>query len=255
MKRRVLFICSANSARSLMAEALLSELAGDAFEVASAGTTPEAPHPMALRALRDAGLPTKGLRSKALNEVSSPHWDYVIMLCEKATRECGAVIPTAQHIAWDFADPVVTGHQSAFARTLQQLRERISLFVMVHQKTTGVRAPSYDPVTVFKSLGDESRLAMMVLIREHQELCVCELTTALDVPQPKVSRHLASLREAGLLEAERRGQWIYYRLHPLLPPWLSRVLDQAADAAAVQFTAEQQRLAAMPDRPLKTDCA
>ena len=56
MKRRVLFVCTANSARSLMAEALLRDMAGDRFEVASAGTEPTSPHPMALQVLEEAGI-------------------------------------------------------------------------------------------------------------------------------------------------------------------------------------------------------
>ncbi len=61
MKRRVLFVCTANSARSLMAEALLRDMAGDRFEVASAGTEPTRPHPMALQVLEEAGISTEGL--------------------------------------------------------------------------------------------------------------------------------------------------------------------------------------------------
>ncbi|MCM0613665.1 metalloregulator ArsR/SmtB family transcription factor [Marinobacter sediminum] len=113
----------------------------------------------------------------------------------------------------------------------------------------------HQPVAVFKALGDPSRLAMVLLIRAQQELCVCELTTALDVAQPKVSRHLSTLRDAGLLEGERRGQWIYYQLHPQLPDWVIRVIDEAAEPNRKNLNAEMQRLANMPDRPMKTDCA
>jgi len=249
LKRRVLFICSANSARSLMAEALLSEMAGHAFEVASAGTAPEAPHPMALRALRDAGLPTKGLRSKSLNEVFSPHWDYVITLCEKATRECGAISPTAQHIAWDFADPVPANRHSTFALRLKEIKERVALFALIHQKETGAKPASYDPVTVFKALADDFRLAALLMIRSQGQLCVCELTEAFEAPQPKVSRHLATLRDAGLLATERRGQWIYYSLNPGIPQWLARVLDETASHNGRLIENPLARLQAMADRP------
>ncbi|MFL1404525.1 metalloregulator ArsR/SmtB family transcription factor [Marinobacter sp. M1N3S26] len=255
MQRRILFVCTANSARSLMAEALLRDLAGDAFEVASAGTHPDSPHPMALRVLQEAGIPTDGLRSKPLSEVQGDKWDYVITLCERAEKECGTVCPSAQQIAWDFADPSPSGRYSTFALTLGELRERLALFVTVHQKETGGQSPGYDPVTVFKALGDESRLSMILLIRAHQELCVCELTAALDAPQPKVSRHLAILRDAGLLEGERRGQWIYYQLHSRLPRWVERMIGEAAEANGGRIDEEMKRLAAMPDRPVKADCA
>lgn len=230
MKRRVLFVCTANSARSLMAEAVLRHVAGDHFEVASAGTDPESPHPLALQVLEEAGISTEGLRSKSLDEVDRKHWDYVIMLCDKAARECVGFHAEAQHIAWNYADPVVKNRHAAFALTLKELRERIGLFVLVHQKQVGTSAHNYDPVAVFRALGDETRLAMVLLIRERGELCVCELTRALDLPQPKASRHLGVLREAGLLEGERRGQWIHYRLHLQLPQWLLRVLEETAGA-------------------------
>lgn len=255
MRRRVLFVCSANSARSLMAEALLRDLAGDAFEVASAGTHPGSPHPMALLVLQEAGIATSGLRSKPLSEVEDEHWDYVITLCERAASECGTVCPTAQQIAWDFADPSPSGRHSTFALTLGELRERLALFVTVHQKETGAHSMGYDPVAVFKALGDDSRLAIILLVRAHHELCVCELTAALEAPQPKVSRHLSTLRDAGLLEGERRGQWVYYQLHSRLPRWVERVINEVAEANGKRIDEEMKRLAAMPDRPVKADCA
>ena len=68
------------------------------------------------------------------------------------------------------------------------------------------------PVELFKLLSDQTRLSIVLLVAEHNELCVCELTEALDLSQPKVSRHLAILRNGGLLEGEKRGQWVYYKL-------------------------------------------
>ncbi|WP_236743986.1 arsenate reductase/protein-tyrosine-phosphatase family protein [Marinobacter similis] len=74
MKRRVLFVCTANSARSLMAEALLRDMAGDLFEVASAGTEPTSPHPIALQVLEEAGIATESLHSKQLADLQEQHW-------------------------------------------------------------------------------------------------------------------------------------------------------------------------------------
>ncbi|NMT62522.1 metalloregulator ArsR/SmtB family transcription factor [Marinobacter orientalis] len=249
MKRRVLFICTANSARSLMAEALLKEMAGDQFEVASAGTEPAQPHPMALQVLKESGIAVEGLRSKQLADLQDENWDYVITLCEKASRECGTVYEPAQQIAWDFPDPVLSGRHATFALTLKQLKDRIGLFTLVHQKETGLKPLEYNPVTVFRALGDELRLAIMMLVRDQKKLCVCELTTALDSSQPKVSRHLATLKEAGLLEAERQGQWIYYFLHTQMPQWLIRVLDETSDSNTTLVEQEMTRLQAMTDRP------
>ncbi|EON91880.1 ArsR family transcriptional regulator [Marinobacter lipolyticus SM19] len=252
-RRRVLFVCTANSARSLMAEALLRDMAGDHFDVASAGTEPAQPHPLALQCIREAGINPDTVHSKSLSCVSDEKWDYVITLCDKASQECHTIGETAQRIAWDFPDPVPTNRHAAFSLLMKELRERLSLFVMVHQKATS-QAVSYDPAAVFKALGDENRLAIMLMIRQQSELCVCELTTALDASQPKVSRHLAQLRELALLDDERRGQWVYYRLHPAIPDWVLDVLRDTADANIAFQQPFLTRLATMPDRPVKMDC-
>lgn len=253
-KRKVLFLCTANSARSLMAEAILRDMAGDQFEVASAGTHPENPHPLALACIREAGLDTRSLHSKSMNTLLDEHWDYVITLCDKAAYECQSVCEPAQRIAWDFPDPVPTNRHAAFALVMKELRERISLFVMVHQKAVG-RAVHYPPVAVFKALADENRLAIMLLIQKEEELCVCEMTEALNASQPSISRQLSQLRELGLLEDERRGQWVYYRLHPMLPEWIQQLLKATASNNPGFLQPFRQRLAAMPDRPARMDCA
>nr|WP_246180570.1 metalloregulator ArsR/SmtB family transcription factor [Marinobacter changyiensis] len=90
----------------------------------------------------------------------------------------------------------------------------------------------------------------MMLIRDQKKLCVYELTTALDSSQPKVSRHLANLKEAGLLDTERQGQWIYYFLHPQMPQWLTRVLNGTSDSNTALVEQEMERLRAMTDRPV-----
>jgi len=75
------------------------------------------------------------------------------------------------------------------------------------------------PEQFAKALADATRLRILVLLASYPELCVCEFTAALDLPQPKVSRHLAILREAEMLLDRRSGLWIYYRIHPDLPAW------------------------------------
>ncbi|HTT52834.1 MAG TPA: metalloregulator ArsR/SmtB family transcription factor [Streptosporangiaceae bacterium] len=69
---------------------------------------------------------------------------------------------------------------------------------------------------VFKALGDPVRLRLVSLIGAHQggQVCVCELTTAFDLTQPTISHHLKVLREAGVIDSERRGTWVYYWLVP-----------------------------------------
>ncbi|MCO6057819.1 metalloregulator ArsR/SmtB family transcription factor [Pseudomonas sp. MOB-449] len=105
------------------------------------------------------------------------------------------------------------------------------------------------PVTVFKCLADETRARLMLLITREEELCVCELTCALDESQPKVSRHLAQLRTGGLLADRRQGQWVYYRLHPDLPNWVHGVLATVLEANSHWLGADSQRLDSMGNRP------
>ena len=105
---------------------------------------------------------------------------------------------------------------------------------------------------LFRCLGEPTRLYAMLLLHRWGELCVCELVAALDQQQPKVSRHLAQLRHCELLADERRGQWVYYRLHPALPAWALTVLEQAATAEAEALAAMRQRLggaAGLPASP------
>ena len=105
------------------------------------------------------------------------------------------------------------------------------------------------PSVVFKCLADETRARMTLLIAQHGELCVCELTWALDEIQPKVSRHLAQLRSCGLLEDRRQGQWVYYRLHPQLPNWVQALLQTVVQANHDWYQGDAQRLESMRDRP------
>jgi ArsR family transcriptional regulator len=88
------------------------------------------------------------------------------------------------------------------------------------------------PAQFFKCLADETRLRCLILLQQRGELCVCELTQALQMSQPKISRHLALLRTCRLLQDRRQGAWVYYRLHPALPNWAMAVLSTAADSLA-----------------------
>ncbi|MET0378077.1 MAG: metalloregulator ArsR/SmtB family transcription factor [Spongiibacteraceae bacterium] len=89
----------------------------------------------------------------------------------------------------------------------------------------------------------------MLLIAREEELCVCELTCALDESQPKISRHLALLRTNSLLEDRRQGQWIYYRLHPNLPDWVVQILRATLDANHHWLRRDAKRLDQMGNRP------
>ena len=79
---------------------------------------------------------------------------------------------------------------------------------------------------LFKTLSDETRLGIVLLLREAGELCVCDLCAALEQSQPKISRHLAMLRESGLLLDRKQGKWVHYRLSPHIPSWAAQVIEQ-----------------------------
>lgn len=101
-------------------------------------------------------------------------------------------------------------------------------------------------------LSDETRRRLLALLLKEGELCVCELGYALDMPQPKVSRHLAVMREAEVLAQRREGTWVYYRLHSQLPLWSTRTLElmvQGLPEGPLRQDAE--RLATMGDRPTR----
>ncbi|KQQ49881.1 ArsR family transcriptional regulator [Pseudomonas sp. Leaf127] len=106
------------------------------------------------------------------------------------------------------------------------------------------------PTTLFKCLADDTRTRITLLVVSEGELCVCELTAALELSQPKISRHLALLRSAGLLMDRRQGQWVYYRLHPDLPDWVTAVLKDVVDANQHWLEAEARRLCRMDGRPV-----
>ena len=109
---------------------------------------------------------------------------------------------------------------------------------------------SMSPLALFKALSDLTRLQSLLLIQQEQELCVCELMVALDLSQPKISRHLALLRDAKLLETEKRGQWVYYRLSAQLDDWVLQIIAQASSQQ--DLAALEQRLKVMGDRPERT---
>ncbi|MDD1794698.1 metalloregulator ArsR/SmtB family transcription factor [Enterovibrio makurazakiensis] len=108
---------------------------------------------------------------------------------------------------------------------------------------------SISPVTFYKCLADETRLKTLLLLQQEGELCVCELMTALDESQPKVSRHLAQLRKCGLLSDRRQGHWVFYRIRPELPEWIKSVLVLTLASHAAFIQGNMNKLCGMGDRP------
>lgn len=98
---------------------------------------------------------------------------------------------------------------------------------------------------LFVILSDPKRRRILALLARHDELCVCQIINALELPQPKVSRYLSQIRATGLLDWRKQGTWIHYRLHPELPRWVCKLLDDLLlePETAAQLAADQNRLA------------
>lgn len=136
---RVLFVCTHNSARSIMAEALLREKGGAAYEVFSAGTEATEVRPLTLRVLEEAGVPTAGLRSKSVDEFMGHTFDYVITVCDSARQHCPVFPGEGERFHWGYDDPsAVEGIEeerlAAFRRVLTAISQRIDLFLNATDK-------------------------------------------------------------------------------------------------------------------------
>ena len=126
---RVLFLCTHNSARSQMAEALLRDMAGDRFDVASAGTAPTSIHPLTIAVMAERGLTLDSHRAKSLSEMGT-RWDYVITLCDEAFEECPDFSAKTARLHWRIDDPsrpmeTVEQQVDAFCRVRDELALRL----------------------------------------------------------------------------------------------------------------------------------
>lgn len=106
------------------------------------------------------------------------------------------------------------------------------------------------PHHFFKLLSDETRLRCLCIIAREGRLCVGEIAVALDLSQPKISRHLALLRANGVLNDVRQGQWVFYQVSSDLPQWMHQQIDflMHSDAFQAHFENDIQRLAEMESR-------
>lgn len=119
------------------------------------------------------------------------------------------------------------------------------------------RRVNISPLTLYAALAHDTRLRCLLLLLEHEELCVCELTDAIGAAQPHLSRHLGHLREAGLVTDRREGLWIHYQINPQLPYWVINVLRETAEGVKETRTYQNNlmALAERPNRPGVPRCA
>jgi arsenate reductase len=133
-RRRVLFLCTHNSARSQMAEGFLRALGGDRFEVASAGTEARGVNPLAVRAMAEAGVDLAGHTSKTLDRFVGEPWDAVISVCDSANAACPVFPGATSRLHWSFDDPSAARGTDAerlavFRRVRDEIKARIEAWL------------------------------------------------------------------------------------------------------------------------------
>jgi arsenate reductase len=125
-KKRVLILCTGNSARSQMAEGLLRHMGGDRFEVESAGVEPSHVRPQAIEAMREIGLDISGQHSKSVDQFMGQEFDYVITVCDNARERCPIFPGKTIRIHWSFDDPAaVEGDEAARLAVFRRVRDEI----------------------------------------------------------------------------------------------------------------------------------
>ena len=139
---RVLFVCTHNSARSQIAEALLQRQGGPDFEVHSAGTEATRVNPLAIRVLAEQGIDWTGARSKVMTEFLDQRFDYVITVCDRARETCPVFPGSVNTLHWGLDDPAaVQGSDderlAAFRRTEMEVATRLRPFVETALRAAG----------------------------------------------------------------------------------------------------------------------
>src|SRR5690242_4562528 len=139
-RKRVLILCTGNSARSQMAEGLLRNLAGDRFEAEGAGVAPTHVRPEAITVMRELGIDISQHRSKSVDEFLGQQFDYVITVCDNANEQCPNFPANTKRIHWSFADPAdAKGDEQSrlavFRRVRDEIAERLQRFSDEETKT------------------------------------------------------------------------------------------------------------------------
>ena len=138
-KKRVLILCTGNSARSQMAEGLLRHDGGERYEVESAGVEPSFVRPQAIEAMREIGIDISNHRSKSVDEFSGQEFAYVITVCDNANERCPVFTGKTERIHWGFDDPAAAAGDDAarlavFRRVRDEIRQQLKLFITATSK-------------------------------------------------------------------------------------------------------------------------
>ena len=137
MKKRVLIICTGNSARSQMAEGLLQHAAGERFEVQSAGTRPGSVRPEAIAVMKELGIDISGHRSKHVNEFEGQSFDYVLTVCDNARESCPLFPGETKRLHKDFEDPAaLQGTEEERLALFPRVRDEIGAYLKTFPSST-----------------------------------------------------------------------------------------------------------------------
>ena len=131
MKKKVLFLCTGNSARSQMAEGLMRNFRGDEFEVFSAGVEPKGVHAKAVEAMREIGVDISWQQSKHVDDLQVKEFDYIITLCDHAAQNCPIFPGRGERMHHGFSDPAaVQGSDHEVLEAFRKVRDELKLFIL-----------------------------------------------------------------------------------------------------------------------------
>ena len=131
MKKKILFLCTCNSARSQMAEGLMRHFREDEFEVFSAGVEPKGVHPQAIEAMREIGVDISRQQSKQVDELPTREFDYIITLCDHAAQNCPIFSGQGRRLHHGFTDPAaLEGREEEILKAFRKVRDEINKFVL-----------------------------------------------------------------------------------------------------------------------------
>jgi arsenate reductase (thioredoxin) len=138
MKKKVLFLCTGNSARSQMAEGLLRHLRKNEFEVFSAGVEPKGVHPMAVQAMWEIGIDISGQKSKHIDDLPDREFDHIITLCDHAAQNCPVFLGKGVRLHHGFSDPAAAvGSDHEVLEAFRKVRDELKQFILSFESDKG----------------------------------------------------------------------------------------------------------------------
>ncbi len=138
MKKKVLFLCTGNSARSQMAEGLMRHLRNNEFEVFSAGVEPKGVHPKAVQAMQEIGIDISGQKSKHIDELPDREFDHIITLCDHAAQNCPVFLGKGVRLHHGFSDPAAAvGSDHEMLEAFRKVRDELKQFILSFESDKG----------------------------------------------------------------------------------------------------------------------